>query len=272
MEQTMTDDLAIFIDSFDGNSDVWPSFFELFDCYWKNCSFKRYLICNMENYDTENLSIINTGNEYGWFPMTIKGLESIDERYIMFLLEDYAFSKMINNQDIYEIIHRMQEEEVFYYRLTSADSFPPNKCFLCVPETTPYPISLQPAIWDRRQFILILKDLYSKGAKTPWDFEKYFIEKYHNGRNDVMLQGVRYDTRNLLGYQNLIIQRKWDPRVVKYYKKQGIIIHTGSREYMSKKEVFWDGLKRNRIIRSLSPKNKNRIKMVLKKFGVKFMT
>lgn len=265
-------DLAIFIDSYDGNSDVWSTFFTLFNIFWKDCRFDRYLISNSSCYDTDNLTVISTGDERGWFHMTIKGLEAVKEEYILFLLEDYAFSKTIKNQDFDDIINRMEAEGIYYYRLTSPAKFPADKSFVRVPEATPYPISLQPAVWHRQKFLETLKELYSKGARTPWDFEKYFIDKFRGGRTDVMIVGIRYDTRNLLGYQNLIIQGKWDPRVVKFYKKKGISIVTGRREYMPTKAVFLDGIKRNKLIRLMSNKSQARIKRILKKLGIDFMT
>lgn len=265
-------DLAIFIDSFDGNSDVWPTFFRLFSTYWRDCQYNRYLISNSDSFSAENLTVIKTGSDRGWFTMTIKGLENVKEEYIFFLLEDYAFSKNIENLNFEDIVRRMEEENIYYYRLTRPSRFPADQSFVSVPESTPYPISLQPAIWNKTVFLETLKDIFSRGAKTPWEFEKTFIEKFRNGRDDVNIEGIAYDTRDLLGYQNLIIQGKWDPRVIKFYKKQGIAIDVGDRGYMPMKAVFWDGMKRNKLIRSLSNKSQVRIKKFLKKIGIDFMT
>lgn len=265
-------EFAIFIDSYDENVDVWSPFFAIFGAYWKNCKHNRYLVNNILDYDCENLKVINTGEERGWFQMTIKGLEAVNEKYILFLLEDYGFSKNINSHDFEEIVEIMEKENIFYYRLTCPDHFSKNKSFIPVPENTSYPISLQPAIWNKGRLLEILNELASEGARTPWDFEKYFIEKYRDGSPDVMIEGIRYDSRNLIGYQNLIIQGKWDPRVIRLYQKAGISIDTNKRDLMTRKAVLLDGIKRNKFVRRLSENNQKRIKTIMKKIGVRFMT
>lgn len=265
-------DLAIFIDSFDGNADVWPAFFSIQEYYWKDCIFDKYLISNFLDYKMNRVTIIKTGEERSWFPMTIKGLESINEDYVLFLLEDYAISKAISNDEILKIVEKMKELNIYYYRLTCSEKFPKLKDFIEVPESTPYPISLQPAIWRRESMISILKKLDHDGAKTPWDFEKYFIQMYSKACQNKTIKGIRYDSRDILGYKNLIVQGRWDPRVVKFFKKKGIELDIGQRPYMTRKEVIMDGLKCNKIVRTLSYKQQARLKKVLKKMGFKFMT
>ena len=204
--------------------------------------------------------------------MTIKGLELLKEKYIIFLLEDYFISKSISNSEILDIVHVMDQENIFYYRLTSPLTFTSGMSNVQVPENTPYPISLQPAVWNREVFLGFLKQLQANGCKTPWDFERYFIEKYKDGKKDVFIEGIRYDSRDLIGYKNGIIQGKWDPRVVRYYKNQGITIDFRERGLMPRKKVFLDGIKRNKIIRSMSYSNQKRIKNFFRKLGIKFMT
>ncbi len=264
--------MAVFIDSFDGNSDVWDAFFAIHNALWGDCKYKRYLITNEKEYVTDNLDVIKTGSEKNWFVMTIKGLEQIGQKYVFFVLEDELIGQKINNEDIEEILDGMEKEDLFYYRMTAPAHFPTGKPFIKVPEDTPYPISLQPAIWNRAEFIRILNELYASGCRSPWDFERHFIEKYRNGQAEHIIPGIRFDSRNIMCYKNLIIQGKWDPRAVKYFYDHGIPIQTGDRPFMSKKAVLLDKLKSNKLIRSLSVKNQMRIKKVMKKLGIDFIT
>lgn len=265
-------DLAIFIDSYDGNSDVWDVFFKTYDLYWKDCCFPRFLITNEKKYDALNLTVINTGSEKNWFLMSIRGLESINNDFIFFILEDQLISKKMNNDEIKSVVSQMKQEDVYYYRMTCPNKLSNGQAFIKVPENTPYPISLQPAIWKREVFLQILKELYTAGCRSPWDFEKYFIDKYRYGDSIKTIEGIRYDSRNLMGYKNILIQGKWDPRVVAFFKKNGVVVNTGTRPFMAKKTVIFDGIKRNRIVRSLSIQSQLKIKSVLKKLGFKFMT
>lgn len=264
--------LAIFIDSFDGNADVWAAFFKIYNEYWKECCYPKYLVSNHLGYDEKNLNVIRTGDENNWFLMTIKGLEQVKEKYVYFVLEDQLIGQKMKNDDIDEIVAKMEKEEVFFYRMTCPKVFPNGESFIRVPEDAQYPISLQPAIWEKEIFLKYLKKLYADGCKSPWDFERYFIEKYKNGESQKFIPGIRYDSRNLMNYKNLLIQGKWDPRVVRFYKREGIQINTGNRPFMPIGAVLLNGLKRNNFIRSLNIKSQKKLKSVLKKLGIDFMT
>ena len=265
-------DLAIYIDSFDGNADAWPTFFKVYQKFWNDCQYPGYLVTNNLDYEADNLTVIKTGDEKNWFVMTIKGLEQVKEKYVYFVLEDQLIGQKMNNEDIEEIVSGMEKEDIFFYRMTCPRSYPQKQSFVKVTEDARYPISLQPAIWRRETFLQFLKDLYANGCKSPWDFERHFIEKYKNGDPNKYIDGIRYDSRNLMNYKNILIQGKWDPRVVKYYKQNGIVVDTGSRPFMPRKAVFLDGIKRNKLIRSLSNKNQSKLKKLLKKLGIDFMT
>lgn len=265
-------DLAIFIDSFDGNADAWPTFFKVYQKFWDDCCFPRYLVTNNLGYEAKNLTVIKTGDDKNWFVMTIKGLEQVKERYVYFVLEDQLIGQKMKNEDVEEIVEGMEKEQIYYYRMTCPLNYPANQSFIRVTEDARYPISLQPAIWKKDTFLQFLKELYANGCKSPWDFERHFIEKYKNGDSTRYIEGVRYDSRHLMRYKNILIQGKWDPRVVKFYKEKGIVIDTSNRPFMSRKAVFLDGIKRNKLIRSLSNKNQTKLKKVLKKLGIDFMT
>ena len=271
-DNQMTSSLAIFIDSYDGNSDIWESFFNIQNTYWNDCMFKKYIVSNNQTPEDPNVVTLKTGDNRNWFDMTIKGLKCINEEYILFLLEDYFISKEIANDELLKIIEQMRDTNVFYYRLTSPVQLSSNESFILVPDNTPYPISLQPAIWNRQVFFSFLNELKEKGCKTPWEFEKYFIEKYKNCTGEKNIVGIRYDSRDILGYKNAVIQGKWDPRIIKYYRKRNIAINIGSRGIMPFKLVAMDAIKRNRLLRSLSYSKQRKIKRLLKKLGIDFMT
>ena len=77
---TNTQDLCVYISSFDGYSDVWDTFFDIFFKYWPDCPFKIYLINNCQPYLRENCNVIHTGEEVSWFSRPITSLERIDEK------------------------------------------------------------------------------------------------------------------------------------------------------------------------------------------------
>lgn len=152
------------------------------------------------------------------FDRTIKSLEMINEDYIVFLLEDYFLSKSIQNDDFYKIVKFMENNKIIFYRLSSVYGCPKNVKRMEVRSDIKYAINLQPAVWNRKEIINILKQI---NGKTPWDFEYYFARKEYKNK---YIHWVVNNTRDLLGYKNRVLRGKWFPQTTKYYKKRGIDI------------------------------------------------
>lgn len=272
MSDKMNENLAIFIDSYDGNSDVWDNFFKVFDEYWSDCIFKRYLVTNIKDYKKENLNIIKCGENTEWFFCTLNALKKIEAKYIMFMLDDYYFSKKMKNEDLLEIVNTMDIEDVFFYRLSIRGDLDKRIKQHQIKTDFVYAINLQPAIWNRKKLIRFLELLHQKGCTSPWDFERYFINRFKKIDSVRIVKGVLYDTRDIMGYKNAIIQGKWVRHVLRYYEKNtDIRLDPGTRPFMSPKKELIDYLKR--LSHSVLNYNmRNKIKIFLGKFGFKFMT
>ncbi len=269
----MKKQLAIFIDSFDDYKDVWPAFFNIFNRYWLDCKYKKYLSCNKCDFHYKDLKILKTGKEIDWYTRTIKSLEMIEEDYVLFLLEDYFFSKTIKNEEIDQIVEYMTENNVFYYQLSSVD-LKGNSYIVNIDniDKIDYPISLQIAIWNKKFFLNELHNMYKIGAKTPWDFEKYYIQLKQENPNYLIniMKNVRYDNRDLFGYKNGILQGQWIPKTVKFYEKKGINIDTSKRKKMSLRRSFMYDIKVF-LSKHMSKEIKQKSKKYLKYLGIKFM-
>lgn len=270
--QDIQNRLAIFVDSFDGMSDVWKYYFQIINKYWPECKLHRYLVTNELSFETKNLEVIKTGEDKNWFTMTYKALSQVKEKYIFFMIEDDYMSEPADEEKLTEIIDYMEEKDIFFYRFTCPINFPQDKGFLEVYGDVVYPISVQPAIWRVEKLKEYLLDIQSKGCKSPWDFERYFIDLYKDCDKDQIIPGIRYDSRHLFGFKNGIIQGKWDPRIVKFYAKRGVYIDTKQRGTMPFKKVILDQIKRNKLIRGMSFEKQAKLKKVLKKLGIDFIT
>lgn len=267
-------ELAIFVDSYDGNHDLWDNFFTIMDHYWKDCAFKKYLVTNQQDYTAYNTTSLKVGPDTNWVYCTLNGLKQIEEEYILFLLEDYYFSKKINNYDFDRIIDTMKEKDCFFYRLSLINGLDKSKECVQINENFPYAINLQPAIWRRKSFIQYLETMREEGISSPWQFEFYFIRKAENKELlvvDGSFFGVLYDTRDLMGYKNAIIQGKWDRSVVSYFRNNtNLNIAFSQRQLMSLWEMTWDRIKvyGHKII---PYKRREKIKIWLKKLHFRFM-
>lgn len=262
--------LAIYINSFDGYSDIWPYFFSIFDKYWSDCEFSMYLSSNELEYDYKNLRTIKVGKEVNWLHRTIESVSQIKEEYLLFMLEDYFISKQINNDNFLEIIEHMKNFDILYYQLSSTDGIDKNKKYVKIKGNREYPISLQLAIWKKDKFLEVLKEIQSTTEfGSPWDFERFFYKKYINTPNDY-IDGVEYDTRDLMGYKNGVLQGKWIRKTIHFYEKQGFEFKLSHREMMSIKDSLIYDIKRLLSI-YMGPELKKILKRILTKFGVKFM-
>lgn len=261
----MKNKFAIYVSSFDGCSDLWKTFFHLFDTFWADCDYPIYLVNNEKEFEYKKVRVIHTGAEVHWFHRTIKSLESIEDEYILFLLEDYFLSKNIMKRDIDEIVSFMQAEAVYFYRLSESDVKTNEKVRHSVDASTKYAISLQPAIWNRKK---LLEILYEINGQSPWDFELYFSEKF-KGKTGVV-EGVYYDTRDILGYKNGVLRGKWIPATLKYYKKLGITIDTGKREKLPLKTVLKYSIA-TWVSRNFPSDFKDSIKKFLKKINFNYV-
>ena len=267
-------DLALFVDSYDGNQDLWSNMFNIMNRYWPDCCFPKYLVTNIITFSDYGVQSIQVGEDRDWLRCTLEGLKRIEEKYIFFMFEDYYFSKKVNNNDLFEIVERMDREDIFFYRLSKINNMDLSKTAVKISAEFPYAINLQPAIWKREKLIEYLYEMQKKGVSTPWQFEFYFIDAHK--RNSIpaehgYVNGVLYDTRDLMGYKNAIIQGKWVRKVVNYYKRQkDIKLELGNRELMPLSAETWDAVKQlgHRYIRY---DNREKLKRLLKRFHIKFM-
>ncbi len=232
----MLDSLAIYISSFDGYKDLWPAFFTIFDEYWSNCAFSKYLVNNEACFEHRGVTVIHFGRETNWFERNLFALEQLSEDYIMFFCEDYYLSRRVNNQDISEILEYMSDNDIFFYQLSPAANvvFPEQKhpYIGYAHAGKEYPANLQPSIWHRQTLIGLLKTIR---GKTAWDFEYYCNahEELFSIDNTGHLLGVRYDSRDLLGYKNGVLRGKWIPSTLRFYRNEEVAIETGDRQVMS---------------------------------------
>lgn len=226
--------LAIYVSSYDGCSDLWNTFFEIFDTFWSKCNFPIYLVNNQKPYEHKNIKVISTGAEVHWFDRNIRALEEVKEEYILFMLEDYFISKNINNNEFYKIVQFMQSHNSFYYQLSfNGEISRKDSKIIQVNSHIKYPISLQPAIWNKEYLLKILKNI---NMESPWDFENYFKKKYEETVG--VISGAFCDMRDILGYKNGVLRGKWIPTTIKYFEKKEIYIDLGEREQLSKRDEF----------------------------------
>lgn len=235
--------LTIFVDSFDGYSDMWDIYFLIFDHYWPDCKYKKVLVTNELTPKFNNVNVINTGKEINWMDRTIRALNLVETEYVLFSLEDYFIGKKVKNYEIDDILDFMSKNKINCYKLypwpKSNTKFRDGKFkhLHGYKKNDAYAINGALSIFKTDFLIKILKKCVD--AETCFDFEYYYLNNKENVNDTIDFSSICYDDRDILGYHNGIIRGKWLWSTVKYYKKQGLNIDFSNREKMSFSQTFF---------------------------------
>lgn len=239
----MERDLTILLVSYDGYGDMWPAFFECKKKFWPDCPYPLVLANNVKPFVADNTRVINCGKDAQWSTRTRMALESIETKYVLFLLEDLFISDRVLTSSIQDALGLMERDGLDYYKIMT---FSKVKTPLYkgvdylheIPASWPYGISLQAAIWNREHFL----DMVGTEDYNPWFFEVQRLEEEKTTRDPNRLVGV-FDDRNILNICHMVVQGKYLPKAVETMQKKGINVDMKSREIMSGRESFVYGLK-----------------------------
>lgn len=228
--------LTILVVSYDGYKDLWPDFFKCKRENWPDCPYETVLSNNSEPFSFENVRVINCGDDALWSQRTIKALENIKTKYVLFMLEDFYISRPVDTSLVEGIIGLMQREGIKYYKLLTILPFrtPKYKRFdhlHVIPANYKYGISLMAAVWDTE----FLKEKVGSGNYNPWKFESDRNCEALNA--DKRIVGV-YDKRNVLNICHMVVQGKYLPEAVRRMRRLGYGFINLSRPIMYGKE-YW---------------------------------
>lgn len=239
--------LSIFIDSFDGYSDLWNTYFAIFNQYWEDCPFPIYLVSNHKEPVYRNVNVIITGDEIDWFHRTILALSKLKSKYILFTLEDYFLGKKVNNQDLFDILEYMEDNKIICYKMLdwpkSNKPYKDSRILGGYDKHMDYAINGALAIWDRVYLLELLKSY--EDCHSCWDFEIYHVKNLNNVRERIPYEYICSDKRDIFGYHNGILKGKWIKKTLYYYKKEGIEIDYSKRAVMTHKETLFYNLRSN---------------------------
>lgn len=265
------DKVCVFVDSFDGYSFLWNTFFDIFNKYWADCPYPIYLVNNEKKINYKNVEIINTGIEINWFNRTLKALKQIESDYIIFFLEDYFIGKKVDNSLIEQAVEFVIDNKINFYKFV--DTPKTKQTYKDIPylgkieSNQRYAINGALAIWKRDYFIEVLENVVD--GKTAWDFEVFYANNSNNVKEKIDFDLMCSDKRDLFTYQNGLLKGKWIRKTLKHFKKNDVIIDTMGKEIMNFKETIIYNLQQsipdNTFIYKI-------LKNIMKQFGFKFMT
>ena len=264
-------ELAIVIIGFDGYKDVWEHFFTLFHKFWPDNPYPVYLVNEQGELAFDGVTVIHCGADAQWSKKAYTACGQIESKYICLLLEDFFLGKEVSTKLIQETLEYIVKEQIRYYKLTTfskikTESYKGNSHLFCIPENLDYGISLQAAIWDRE----FLKATVGPENYNAWTFEANQLKESKQRNSKELLAGCVFDNRNILNICHAIVQSKYLPAAITYFKKIGYQIDTTVRPQMKGKAYLVYRFKR---LGGFVPKSlKNGTKKVMRLFGMKFVS
>ena len=256
--------VAVMVVSFDGYADVWDTFAECINKYWKDRVYNTYLITNNMLPNYEDIKVIKTGEEVSWSARMRTALQYIKEEYIILLLEDYLVDKVVDNDAVKEAVEFAKEKGTDYLRIAPIPKLRGASGYATIIDKMQlYGVNLQASIWKKEY----LRKLLGNDNFSAWEFEAR--QKFGS---DERIDGMCYaSNRYVIHYLNGIIQGKWNIKTLEQLKNIGISVHTGNRNVMKKSELIREDI-RNFFSHAIPPQIIRMIKPVAKKMGLKFVT
>lgn len=259
--------VTIIVDSFDGYSDIWPTFFDIFKTYWKDCPFEIKLVSNEKTFD--GVETILTGKETTWSDRTLSALKQVDTQYVLLLLEDYLLAKNVNSKQVLEAVDFLCKNNGKYLRFTNIPKSRfsnKNDDVFCLYEDEEYAVNLQASLWEKS----FLEKSLKKYKGSAWNFEIGFLSETVDAPHIPLegCYGLKNDPLNIL---NGVLKGKWFPSSIRYFKKRGFNIDWTGRGKLSFKQCLKYNISQY-VKNSLSYSQRKILKKMLMKLGVKFVS
>ncbi len=155
--------ISILVSTCDSYHDVLDLFFNSFNEYWPNCKYNIIINGERRLYNNKkiNLKIENhLTNEHKWGARLLKSLRSIQNEYVINLLDDYLLDSTFDILKLNNAISILQNDKdascVYLYHLSDLEmTKSDNENFCIVSNNSLYKINTLPSIWKRTELIKI---------------------------------------------------------------------------------------------------------------------
>ena len=213
MEINSNKKIAVLIISFDDYSDFWEPCTTVFNKYWPDCPYDKYLLTNEKEFDNNGFTSILTGEDKTWslgLSIALTKLEK-EYQYVYTMVEDYMFIKKLNNNYMTKMFNSFVLAEGNFLRLFKV--LKPqikyhNEFFGEIVNNAPYRQTIAFTLWN----IKTLQEILNKD-ENAWEFEKKGV-----------VRGFQYDKffcvhNNFFNVLNVVVKGKLVPKNYKILKK-----------------------------------------------------
>lgn len=238
--------MGIVVMTSDKYKDVWKPFYYFMEKYWADCSYPIYHVSEKEGPVTSfPVQHIESRPAASWTETLSEALKYIPQEYILLLLSDYFLLRHVNSNKIEWYLSVLEKENAAFLRIFPCPgphySFKNYQDIGLIEKKTPYSISTQAAIWNK-------KDLQTFISKFKDDSELEILGSLRSDEIEKDLLSVTViDKNKKLEEQNYafaylctaVIQGKWKKDAVKLCNKENIKLDLNYRKQQSTLEAYY---------------------------------
>lgn len=163
--------VAILVPSWDGYQDVWPAFFHCLFKYWPDCPFDIFLGTTSRQFQDHRVVSLPIGIDVDYSSNLRLMLQNIDHDWVLIWVDDFLLCDVVDTPRVCRLIGKAQEKgatSLLLHRTKSLNSIKgSDQAIEQIPVSTPYRVSLSPAVWRKRDLINLLRE-----GENPWQFER----------------------------------------------------------------------------------------------------
>lgn len=203
--------IAYVILSCDPYSDIWDAYGQLFERFWPDCPFDRYMASHHKSFGKYGFKPIFLGDDVSWSHGLIVLLDVLEEKgykYAMIAFDDLMLCKRVDSEYVNNATKEFLKEKGDCLRFITEKApkcYKHNEYYGKMAVKAPYRVTLGFTIWD----LNVLKQIAVEG-ESAWQFEKNATERSFDFKNFYCAW------KSPFKFLNLIIKRKID---IKEYEK-----------------------------------------------------
>jgi hypothetical protein len=174
--------IAILVLSCDKYSDLWESYAELFNRFWGDCPYDKYLASNTIEFNSLGFRSILMGADETWSHGVKIALSKLKDNYdyVFTTLEDSPLIEKVDNIYVVKAFESFTADDGNFLRtfmVVIPKIKPINQYYGEVDNNTPYRQTCAYAVWKIKTLYEILDE-----NESAWDFERIGVKRgfYYN--------------------------------------------------------------------------------------------
>src|SRR5262245_1733615 len=109
--------IAVVIATCDKYKDLWGPFFTLFNRFWPDCPYPKYLVTDAPVASPPASCTVLFHDSKSWSTVVKRGLEKISEDYVLLIVDDLFLKRPVQTRRVEQILDWCQKNDAHCIRL-----------------------------------------------------------------------------------------------------------------------------------------------------------